>query len=143
VSRLPRRQSDSLPAITPSFPFPQRTVWLAGPRSQLLGPSRSISWSLHSTSTATPSSSSAGALITSLVACLQPRCASLYLGIFSESAIRNCDNFQVTKADVEKILDWKTSCRRQNVEIPFKPARVLLQADRVAAAAGGGRAVLL
>lgn len=46
-----------------------------------------------------------------------------------ESAIRNCDNFQVTKDDVEKILDWKTSSE-QNVEIPFKPARVLLQVSR-------------
>jgi aconitate hydratase len=26
--------------------------------------------------------------------------------ILLESAIRNCDNFQVTKNDVEKIIDW-------------------------------------
>ncbi|KAL7000097.1 aconitate hydratase, partial [Sarracenia purpurea var. burkii] len=41
-------------------------------------------------------------------------------------AIRNCDNFQVTKDDVEKIIDWENTSPKQ-VEIPFKPARVLLQ----------------
>lgn len=46
--------------------------------------------------------------------------------ILLESAIRNCDNFQVTKNDVEKILDWENTSPKQ-VEIPFKPARVLLQ----------------
>lgn len=46
--------------------------------------------------------------------------------ILLESAIRNCDNFQVTKADVEKIIDWEKTSPKQ-VEIPFKPARVLLQ----------------
>ncbi|XP_057457857.1 aconitate hydratase, cytoplasmic [Lotus japonicus] len=46
--------------------------------------------------------------------------------ILLESAIRNCDNFQVTKEDVEKIIDWESSFVKQ-VEIPFKPARVLLQ----------------
>jgi len=46
--------------------------------------------------------------------------------ILLESAIRNCDGFQVTKQDVEKIIDWENSAPKQ-VEIPFKPARVLLQ----------------
>ncbi|KAG4968684.1 hypothetical protein JHK87_034335 [Glycine soja] len=46
--------------------------------------------------------------------------------ILLESAIRNCDNFQVKKEDVEKIIDWENSSVKQ-VEIPFKPARVLLQ----------------
>lgn len=46
--------------------------------------------------------------------------------ILLESALRNCDNFQVTKEDVEKIIDWEKSSVKQ-VEIPFKPARVLLQ----------------
>ncbi|RWW81811.1 hypothetical protein BHE74_00009762 [Ensete ventricosum] len=46
--------------------------------------------------------------------------------ILLESAIRNCDNFQVTKNDVEKIIDWENTSPRL-VEIPFKPARVLLQ----------------
>ncbi|KAD4178874.1 hypothetical protein E3N88_27465 [Mikania micrantha] len=46
--------------------------------------------------------------------------------ILLESAIRNCDNFQVTPNDVEKIIDWENTSPKQ-VEIPFKPARVLLQ----------------
>ncbi|KAJ4976543.1 hypothetical protein NE237_001649 [Protea cynaroides] len=46
--------------------------------------------------------------------------------VLLESAIRNCDNFQVTKDDVEKIIDWENTSPKQ-VEIPFKPARVLLQ----------------
>ncbi|CAN6457564.1 unnamed protein product [Victoria cruziana] len=46
--------------------------------------------------------------------------------ILLESAIRNCDEFQVKKADIEKILDWENTSPKQ-VEIPFKPARVLLQ----------------
>ena len=43
-----------------------------------------------------------------------------------ESAVRNCDNFQVKSEDVERILDWKAN-RGKNVEVAFKPARVLLQ----------------
>jgi len=46
--------------------------------------------------------------------------------ILLESATRNCDNFLVTKDDVEKIIDWENTSTKQ-VEIPFKPARVLLQ----------------
>lgn len=46
--------------------------------------------------------------------------------ILLESAIRNCDNFQVKKEDIEKIIDWENTSVKQ-VEIPFKPARVLLQ----------------
>lgn len=46
--------------------------------------------------------------------------------ILLESAIRNYDGFQVTEKDVEKILDWENTAPKQ-VEIPFKPARVLLQ----------------
>uniref|UniRef100_A0AAU8MFS2 Aconitate hydratase n=1 Tax=Anoectochilus roxburghii TaxID=569774 RepID=A0AAU8MFS2_9ASPA len=46
--------------------------------------------------------------------------------ILLESAIRNCDEFQVSGKDVEKIIDWEKSAPKQ-VEIPFKPARVLLQ----------------
>ncbi|EGG24876.1 putative iron regulatory protein [Cavenderia fasciculata] len=45
--------------------------------------------------------------------------------ILLESAIRNCDNFQVHEKDVENILNWQSTA--SNVEIPFKPARVLLQ----------------
>ena len=46
--------------------------------------------------------------------------------VLLESAIRNCDEFNVTKADVEKILDWENNASKL-VEIPFKPARVILQ----------------
>lgn len=46
--------------------------------------------------------------------------------ILLESAVRNCDNFQVSPGDVEKIIDWQKTSPLQ-VEIPFKPARVLLQ----------------
>ncbi|KAJ9462198.1 Aconitate hydratase 3 [Diplonema papillatum] len=42
-----------------------------------------------------------------------------------ETCIRNCDNFRVTEADVEKVLDWKN--QQTKVEIPFCPARVLMQ----------------
>lgn len=42
--------------------------------------------------------------------------------------MRNCDDFQVTKRDVEKILDWENNQALQDgVEVAFKPARVILQ----------------
>ena len=43
-----------------------------------------------------------------------------------ESAVRNCDEFEVLKKDAENILDWENN-QGKNVEIPFKPARVILQ----------------
>lgn len=46
--------------------------------------------------------------------------------VLLESALRNCDDFNVKKADVEKIINWKET-QNQDIEIPFKPARVLLQ----------------
>ena len=46
--------------------------------------------------------------------------------VLLESAVRNCDDFYVLKSDVEKILDWEVN-QSQNVEIPFKPSRVILQ----------------
>ena len=46
--------------------------------------------------------------------------------VLLESAIRNCDEFAVKKADVETILDWEKNATA-SVEIPFKPARVILQ----------------
>lgn len=46
--------------------------------------------------------------------------------VLLESAIRNCDNFNVKEADVETILNWPETSQ-QDVEIPFKPARVILQ----------------
>lgn len=48
--------------------------------------------------------------------------------VLLESAVRNCDNFQVTTKDVEAILDWeKNQTNADGVEVPFKPARVILQ----------------
>jgi aconitate hydratase len=46
--------------------------------------------------------------------------------VLLECALRNCDEFNIKSADVEKILDW-TKTSSESVEIPFKPARVLLQ----------------
>ncbi|KAG7200609.1 hypothetical protein KM043_001167 [Ampulex compressa] len=48
--------------------------------------------------------------------------------VLLESAVRNCDEFQVKKSDVEKILDWETNqASTEGVELAFKPARVILQ----------------
>uniref|UniRef100_A0A7G3ABT9 Cytoplasmic aconitate hydratase n=2 Tax=Lutzomyia longipalpis TaxID=7200 RepID=A0A7G3ABT9_LUTLO len=51
--------------------------------------------------------------------------------VLLESAIRNCDNFQVTEKDVQSILSWKgikgDDANKQEVEVAFKPARVILQ----------------
>ncbi|XP_050695356.1 cytoplasmic aconitate hydratase-like isoform X1 [Eriocheir sinensis] len=48
--------------------------------------------------------------------------------VLLEAAVRNCDNFQVKEEDVHNILDWE---QKQNVaegvEVPFRPARVILQ----------------
>jgi len=46
--------------------------------------------------------------------------------ILLEAAVRNCDEFEVTKADVENILNWVETSKTPT-EIPFKPARVILQ----------------
>ncbi|GMY11163.1 aconitate hydratase 1 [Fagus crenata] len=64
----------------------------------------------------------------SLTALNDPRIDKLpySIRILLESAIRNCDEFQVKSSDVEKIIDWENTSPKQ-VEIPFKPARVLLQ----------------
>ncbi|XP_024521182.1 aconitate hydratase, cytoplasmic [Selaginella moellendorffii] len=64
----------------------------------------------------------------SLPALNDPRVEKLpySIKILLESCIRNCDNFQVTKEDVEKIIDWENTAPQQ-VEIAFKPARVILQ----------------
>lgn len=48
--------------------------------------------------------------------------------VLLESAVRNCDDFQVKKQDVEKILDWeKNQALEEAVEVAFKPSRVILQ----------------
>lgn len=62
-----------------------------------------------------------------MVCCIAER-LPFSIRVLLESAIRNCDEFQVKSEDVEKILDWEKTCPRQ-VEIPFKPARVLLQVN--------------
>ena len=46
--------------------------------------------------------------------------------VLLESAVRNCDGFQVKQPDVDNILDWKVN-QGKSVEIPFRPARVILQ----------------
>lgn len=46
--------------------------------------------------------------------------------VLLESAVRNCDDFAVKESDVEKILNWVTNSEK-DVEIPFRPARVILQ----------------
>lgn len=51
--------------------------------------------------------------------------------ILLESAVRNCDNFQVTETDVQHILEWKNrkgiADNGSETEVSFKPARVILQ----------------
>uniref|UniRef100_A0A8C5EXE1 aconitate hydratase n=1 Tax=Gouania willdenowi TaxID=441366 RepID=A0A8C5EXE1_GOUWI len=45
--------------------------------------------------------------------------------ILLEAAIRNCDGFYIKEEDVQNILDWqRQQCK---AEVPFSPARVLLQ----------------
>lgn len=46
--------------------------------------------------------------------------------VLLESAVRNCDDFQIKQEHVEKILNWEIS-QNDSVEIPFRPARVILQ----------------
>ncbi|GLV39031.1 Iron regulatory protein 1B [Carabus blaptoides fortunei] len=48
--------------------------------------------------------------------------------VLFESAVRNCDNFQVTENDVNNILAWEHHQKSDaGIEIAFKPARVILQ----------------
>jgi aconitate hydratase len=46
--------------------------------------------------------------------------------VLLESAVRNCDNFNIKPTDIDNILNWKVTSE-EDIEIPFKPARVLLQ----------------
>ncbi|KAM7165689.1 cytoplasmic aconitate hydratase [Macrochelys suwanniensis] len=46
--------------------------------------------------------------------------------VLLEAAVRNCDEFLVKKEDVENILNWNVM-QNKNVEVPFNPARVILQ----------------
>ena len=46
--------------------------------------------------------------------------------VLLESAVRNCDEFEVTSKDVQNILNWEKLASKQ-IEIAFKPGRVILQ----------------
>jgi len=46
--------------------------------------------------------------------------------VLLESALRNCDEFNIKLEQVEQISNWDKT-QHQDIEIPFKPARVLLQ----------------
>ncbi|XP_056137200.1 iron-responsive element-binding protein 2 [Lampris incognitus] len=49
----------------------------------------------------------------------------LSIRVLLEAAIRKCDGFYVKKEDVQNILDWQQ--QQNQAEVPFPPARVLLQ----------------
>uniref|UniRef100_M3ZJ09 Iron-responsive element-binding protein 2 n=1 Tax=Xiphophorus maculatus TaxID=8083 RepID=M3ZJ09_XIPMA len=49
----------------------------------------------------------------------------LSVRILLEAAIRNCDGFYTKEEDVQNILDWQE--QQEKAEVPFSPARVLLQ----------------
>nr|XP_057930795.1 iron-responsive element-binding protein 2 [Doryrhamphus excisus] len=49
----------------------------------------------------------------------------LSIRILLEAAIRSCDGLYIKEEDVENILDWEQ--QQANAEVPFSPARVLLQ----------------
>ncbi len=46
--------------------------------------------------------------------------------VLLESALRNCDGFQVTEDDVKRLAGWNPHAPSRS-ETPFKPARVILQ----------------
>ena len=46
--------------------------------------------------------------------------------VLLESLLRNCDEYVVAKKDVVNLANWEAKAKKQ-VEIPFKPARVVLQ----------------
>ncbi|HEX4000713.1 MAG TPA: aconitate hydratase AcnA [Pirellulales bacterium] len=48
------------------------------------------------------------------------------LRILMESLLRNCDGYEVTEDDVRHLAGWKADSPAE-IEIPFKPARVVLQ----------------
>src|SRR5690606_6683228 len=45
--------------------------------------------------------------------------------ILLENALRNYDDFAVTRENIETVLHWKPEA--SDKDIPFKPARVLMQ----------------
>jgi len=46
--------------------------------------------------------------------------------ILLESVLRNCDGFQITENDVKNLAGWNAQTLA-DIEVPFKPARVILQ----------------
>ncbi len=46
--------------------------------------------------------------------------------VLLESVLRNCDGYAVTENDVCRLAGWQAG-RHEPIEVPFKPARVLLQ----------------
>ncbi|KAM8750876.1 iron-responsive element-binding protein 2 isoform 3-T3 [Acanthopagrus schlegelii] len=49
----------------------------------------------------------------------------LSIRVLLEAAIRNCDGFYTKEEDIQNILDWQQ--QQNKAEVPFSPARVLLQ----------------
>ena len=47
--------------------------------------------------------------------------------VLLESCLRNCDGYVVTEDDVKALAGWADSKGTAAVEVPFKPARVVLQ----------------
>lgn len=47
--------------------------------------------------------------------------------VLLESVLRNCDDYVVTQDDVKNLAAWADSKGTKAVEVPFKPARVVLQ----------------
>ena len=50
--------------------------------------------------------------------------------VLLEAAVRKCDNFQINEADVKNILNWEDNQKEEGgspVDVPFQPARVILQ----------------
>ncbi|KAJ4937947.1 hypothetical protein JOQ06_002575 [Pogonophryne albipinna] len=49
----------------------------------------------------------------------------LSIRVLLEAAVRNCDGFFTKEEDVQNLLDWQQ--QQSKAEVPFSPARVLLQ----------------
>lgn len=47
--------------------------------------------------------------------------------VLIENVLRNVDNYTVTNQDVKNTASWKPTASSLDVEVPFKPSRVLLQ----------------
>ena len=74
----------------------------------------------------TPASVSKSLSLLSLTTSIYVASLPYSIRVLLESAVRNCDDFSVKEQDIETILNWKQSSE-QDAEIPFRPARVILQ----------------